>query len=758
MLDVFKYILWRVKRLIETRNKGSLWNYGKLIYQFRWVVLVLWIVLFLISSSFAVKTFSMLNDTGFTPTGSESNIGHQLMRDELGYADSMLNLVYQSDTLDLTSDDEKEKILLSLESLKQSPNVTGIMFNPANRIKEDAGIQSLLVQLDLSENDAVQAFDDLKSLIDVPDEMTLYITGNPSFLNDFDTASKKGIVRAEMIGLPIAIVILVLIFRTLSAAVLPLLMAVKSIVLTMGIIYFFAGSYSLSNFLPNIVTMLGLAVGIDYALFMVSRFREELEKCGKVDEAVAMTAQTAGKSIIFSGIAVLIGLIGMFFIDLNLFRSLALGGIIVVSLSVILANTFLLAMFSLLGDRINSLRVLPKKKVNEPSFLWANIARFVMRRAVFIVIIAIALLSYFMIPMTDLKLATPTEEVISPAYDSRFGADLFNEVYDERESKPIYVVVSTEEGIWNEHILESLLLFEEQIVGLDNISNVQSFLSSLPYQSKDHLLEMVNTDHVLVQLQENRIVNENTILFIVVPETSPYEEETTQLVKGIRGIEVNGLKTYVTGQTSTNLDIVEKIKERIILVIAFILVATYVILLIAFRSVLLPLKAVFMNILGIGASIGIVVSIVQYGYLADLFLLTSIGYISPVAPVLIFCVVFGISMDYEVFLLSRIAEEYDASQDNDQSTAEGLRKTGSLITSAALILIVVVGAFMFTDIEVIKVLGIGLTLAIFIDATIIRALLVPALMKLLGKANWWAPKWLAKKEYSTESTSEGVRT
>jgi RND superfamily putative drug exporter len=201
----------------------------------------------------------------------------------------------------------------------------------------------------------------------------------------------------------------------------------------------------------------------------------------------------------------------------------------------------------------------------------------------------------------------------------------------------------------------------------------------------------------------------------------------------------------VTGGPAYRLDLLQRINDGIPKVVGFVMIVTYFILLMAFRSILLPLKAVVMNLLSLGASMGIVVTVFQKGFLADVLHITSTGYVSATLPVIIFCVVFGISMDYEVFLISRIAEEYEKTGNNENSTAEGLKKTGSLITSAALILIVVVGAFIFTDIEIIKALGLGLTLAVLIDATLIRILIVPSLMKLLGRANWWAPQWIKGK-------------
>ncbi|WP_214733406.1 MMPL family transporter [Bacillus sp. ISL-46] len=234
-------------------------------------------------------------------------------------------------------------------------------------------------------------------------------------------------------------------------------------------------------------------------------------------------------------------------------------------------------------------------------------------------------------------------------------------------------------------------------------------------------------------------------MLTVVPRSRPDSTEASNLVHQIRNVSTNELETYVTGQTALLVDMMDRINFGLPLMMLFIISVTYLRLLFVFKSVLIPLKAVMMNVLSLGASLGIVVIIFQYGWLTNLLNITSTGYVSIIMPVTIFCIVFGISMDYEVFLISRIKEEYDRSGDNEKSTAAGLQKTGRLISSAALILLVVVGSFIFTNIEITKGLGVGLFCAIFIDATLIRIIVVPALMKLLGPANWWAPRWILGK-------------
>ncbi|HEY0827939.1 MAG TPA: MMPL family transporter [Bacilli bacterium] len=713
----------------ESADKGLLWQWGQGVYRFRWMILILWAVLFMGFGILSQQTAGLLKDNGYTPYGSESERGLEQLRSKLQLPTSTMELVYKSNHLDLTSDSAKQDILSSLQNIKKLPFVKDFQFNPSQRIQENQAehkfIQSIIISLDLSTDEALAFYPDIKRLIRAPEGMTVYITGGTAVLYDMAAASKKDIVKAEIIGLPIALIVLLLVFGTVLGALLPMIVGVLSVTVSLGITYFIAQSYSLSAFLPSIVTMLGLAVGIDYALFMVSRFREELKRQPLLADAVAMTCQTAGKAIMFSGMAVIIGLLGMLFIDLNIFRSLCLGGFLVVSASVLVANTLLLALLGIFGHKINIMNILPaslKKRV--PSGFWHRVAYLVMRRPLAIVLTAGTILVLFMLPLFGIQLGIPNAEVLPPSYESRMGADLLNASYDKREMNPIQLTVETKEDVWDESSVQEIKLYMDRIALLDGVRGIQSYLN------------------ISDPVEQQRWAKGHTALIVVIPQWDPDDQKTDGLVKRLRELEDRSLNVLVTGATAYRVDIVERINERIPELLLFVMGVTFIVLFFAFRSVVLPLKAVLMNVLSLGASLGIVVIVFQQGYLAEWLHITSTGYINASSPVIIFCVVFGISMDYEVFLISRIMEQYEASGDNERSTAEGLTKTGSIITSAALILVAVVGSFIFADIEFMKSLGLGLALAVIIDATIIRIVMVPALMKLLGRANWWAPGWL----------------
>ncbi|TXK75865.1 MMPL family transporter [Paenibacillus sp. N3.4] len=727
----------------ETTIKGKFWRWGFAMHRYRWLVLVIGLILLLSFALFAQKTPGMLKDNGFTPKGSESDRGFTQIRDELGLSQTMLNLVYSGEGLDMTEDLHQQEIMNSLAELKKLSYVESVKFASTPRNEGHLDIQAVIVSLNVDTDLALEKYTEIKERVHPPAGMKVYVSGGPAILHDMQEASKHDIAKSEAIGLPIALIVLLIVFGTLVSALLPMIVGIMSVTLTLGITYFIAQHQSLSNFLPNMVTMLGLAVGIDYALFLVSRFREELKSQPSVAEAVAMTCQTAGKSIFFSGIAVLIGLLGMLFVDLTFFRSLCLGGVIVVSISVVVANTMLLSLLGVLGHRINSLPVLPKRfRKQGTSRFWERMAYGVMKRPVLLVLIVGGALIYTMTPIGNMKLSVPNAEVLPPSYESRYGADLMKVAYDPRMTGPIQIAIHTDEEVWEEKSLSRIQAFEKRVKAVSGVKEVQSYLSTLGDHSSAELAILLSNSGVKEKIQASKLAKGHTALMVVIPEKDPDDLNVDRLVRELRSIDKEGLTAAVTGGPAYRLDIIDRIQNEIPKVLTFVMGITYIVLLLAFRSIILPLKAVLMNMLSLGASLGIVVLVFQHGYMADLLHITSIGYVSATLPVIIFCVVFGISMDYEVFLISRIMEEYESSGDNDRSTAEGLKKTGSLITSAAFILVVVVGSFIFTDIEIMKALGLGLGLAVLIDATIVRVMLVPALMKLLGNANWWAPKWL----------------
>ncbi|MGG3307211.1 MMPL family transporter [Paenibacillus lautus] len=723
-------------------------TWGRQIYRYRKAIVVTWLLLFCGLLPFAFKLPSILQHNGFTPKDSPAQIGIEKLEEGLGLSAASLDVVVVSQhNENLTAGTAQRRILTELAPLRARPYVRDIYMNMAAHKAGQDHIVSVTVLLDLDSTEALKQFEEIRDSVPDITGADTYITGNTAIFADMNQAVKSDIIHAEMVGIPAALLILAVVFGTLTAAILPLLAGVASVVVTMGILYFVAlADGSISNFLPNVVTMLGLAVGIDYALLVVSRFKEEMRaRSGDVGAALAVTCATAGKAVMFSGAAVLIGFVAMSFIDLPIFRSFSIGGITVVLLSVLAGNTLLPALLGILGPRIETLPLFPAAyrtlRARQTSGMWRKLSRFVMAHPVTISIAAIGLLLVAIYPVRHMNIAIPAADVLPPAYESRYGHDLLTQAYDERELNSIVVAVELPASYEESRSIELMKAYTDEIRMMPGVKQVESYLS-IGRGSVVEASKYLSREDIRQQLEQHRFVRGNIAAVAVIPEYGESHALTMQLVRALRTMDTHELTTYVTGSPAYKLDIMDAIHQKIAYVLVFVFVVTYVILLLAFRSVVLPLKASIMNMLSLGAGLGIVVWVFQEGIGAQWLGVSSTGSIFALLPILIFCVVFGISMDYEVMMLSRMMENYERTGDNEFSTAEGLESTGGLITSAALILAVVVGAFVFTDNEVMKAIGLGLTAAVLLDATVIRVLLVPAFMKMMGKANWWSPRWM----------------
>ncbi|GAF06298.1 MMPL protein [Paenibacillus pini JCM 16418] len=717
-------------------------------FRYRWAVVVLWIFLLCFLALFAYRTPSLLHENGFAPKGSSSVLGIEVLEKQLGMSSASIEIVMESiKGENLTTTASQQRIWSELSSLRSKPFVKDMYTSIVTRKAGEDGITAVTVLLNLTPSEALQQFDTIRAAVPQVSGTNTYIAGNTAVYSDLNMAVKRDIVHAEIWGIPIALLILLFIFRTLPAALAPLIIGLSSVTITMGILYFFAlADHSISNFTPNMVTMLGLAVGIDYALIMVSRFREELQS-KSTEEALVNTCRSAGKAVLFSGLAVWAGLFALNGIRLPVFYSLSLGGMLVVMVSVLAACTLLPALLGIMGHRIHAL---PIKLLRGPSRLGAKrgdlfgrAIHLVMARPVVTVMLVMVVLVAAMLPAANMKLGIPSSEMLPPTYESRYGTELMKKVYEVKEINSIQIAAVLSQSFDDPLSVKQVKAYMSSLRKLPNVNRVESYASLITgSKSVDEAL----TPGVRQQIESRHVAMGKAIVVAVVPEYGETDERTMKLIKEIRRIQPEGMNIFVTGSPAYKLDIMDRILTGLPFVIGFVFVTTYLILFAAFRSVLLPLKAVLMNVLSLGASLGIVVLVFQHGYGADFFQVSYTGSVFALLPVLIFCVVFGISMDYEVMMLSRIMEAYKRTGDNERSTITGLQQTGGIITGAACILVAVVGAFIFTDNEVMKAIGLGLTTAVIIDVTIVRMMLVPALMKLLGNANWWMPKFCSAPE------------
>lgn len=538
-------------------------------------------------------------------------------------------------------------------------------------------------------------------------------------------------MKAEAIGLPIALVVLLLAFGTVVSALLPLMIGAVTVIIAFGVLALFGESIDLSIFVMNIVPMLGLALSIDFSLLFINRYREERERT-TIIEAVETAILTAGRSIIFSALCVMIGLGSMIIINVEIFQNIALGGFIAVLFAVITGLTLLPAVIIVLGDRLNKWRLI---RVKSTANRWQRFAAFVIKNPIKIIFIAVLLLAAAMIPIKDIELTIPSVDVLPASYDARETYDILVEEFDLGKQSTVFLLADRKEGWVERDGLEKMMDIQKQLEDEPLVASVTSLFTAAGIDSVD-MWEAANADPqtagLLDAVAENFIQN-NQMYIVATLDTESDTSAAQDFVREWKEKDL-GVDFLIGGQAAFNQEIFDEIADKIGIAVSIIIVTTFIILMIAFKSILIPLKAIFMNILGLGSTFGILVYLFQYGHLG-----MPESTLALIIPVLVFCLVFGLSMDYEVFLISRIQEEYDKGVENTKATIDGLVSTSKIITSAALIMIVITGAFAFTDVTTVKQLGVGIAIAIAIDATVIRLMLVPSLMKLFGDWNWWLP-------------------
>lgn len=477
--------------------------------------------------------------------------------------------------------------------------------------------------------------------------------------------------------------------------------------------------------------MIGLALSIDFALLLINRFKEEISH-SSVEDAVAMTVATAGRSIIFSASCVFIGLLGLMFIRVDIFRNVGIGGMTVVLVAALSAITFLPALLSLIGNRIHSLNIL-KVKGDGPG-IWSKFAHIVMKRPVIMASLALIILVTALIPVKNMDVKVPGIDALPPSYESRLAYDKYEDKFVDKamsNENKVIIVLETDNAMLDKNNLEKTQSVINSVTQNKDVNSVESVFSLSGMTDANQFIMALSQPNSPLKPVADHYISDNKMLVNVYLKNKLTTSEKREWVRQWTEKDYD-VKATFGGSIKFEQEIFDEIFKQTPKGLALILVSTFLILMIAFRSLLIPIKAIIMNILSLSATFGIVVWVFQEGHLG----------IDPVSitlmlPVFVFSLVFGLSMDYEVFLISRIHEIYLETKDNHFATLHGLISTSKIITSAAAIMIVVTGAFAFTGVTPVKQMGVGIALAIFIDATIIRMILVPSLMKLFGDWNWW---------------------
>ncbi len=550
------------------------------------------------------------------------------------------------------------------------------------------------------------------------------VTGTASINSDFSQTAESDLRKGEGIGVPIALVILLIVFGAVVAAGLPIVLSLVAITAAVALTALVGRTFDVSIFAVNMVSMMGLATGIDYSLFIISRFREERARGREKIDAITVTGGTASRAVLFSGLTVVLALLGLVIVPTNIFASLAIGAILVVTMSVVAALTLLPAVLSLLGDRVNSLRLpyLGRRLIDGQASgrtSWiARMAQRAMKRPALALVVGVGILLLCAYPALDMKTGVSGVSTLPGSFDSKQGFAVLDSQFSVGGVSPVQIVVD----------------------GEVNSPAVQSGIERLTSElAADGSFGPVQT----------QTAKSGTLALLSVPVNGDaLGDLALAKVRELRGTLVpaafagTGAGVYVTGQSAFNVDYIDIVNRYFPWVVALVLTLSFLLLMVAFRSVVIPLKAILMNLLSVGAAYGLITLVSLKGWGAGFLGFQQVETVEQWVPLFLFAVLFGLSMDYQVFLLSRIKEAWDRTHDNTLAVTEGVNATAGIITGAALIMVAVFAGFAAGDLVMFQQMGFGLAIAVLLDATLIRTIMVPAAMKLLGRWNWYLPSWL----------------
>ncbi|TDC67898.1 MMPL family transporter [Actinomadura sp. GC306] len=689
-------------------------RWGRWVHRRRTWVLAVAAAALVFAGVWGTGVFGALSSAGgFDTPGSESAKATEIAERDLGRDAADVVILYEGA---MTVEDPAyrtavEQALTALPRDKVAEVTTYWTTRAPRLISDDRRATYAVLELAGADQDARQAAyeaveDDLSR---VGGGLTAKVGGPVGTETAVNGRVSADIGRAEAMAIPVLLVLLVLIFGGLVSASMPLLVGGLAILGSFTALHALTYVTDVSIFAVNITTFLGLGLAIDYGLFMVSRFREELARDGRsTEDALAATMATAGRTVAVSGVTVAVSLSGLLLFDQQFLVSMGYGGIATVLVCMVGALTVLPALLAVLGPKVNALPI--RRRGRRPSRgWWGRVARSVMRRPVLYATATVALLLALGAPFLGINWGGMDAKVMPEGAEARVVAETLEARFPGNATSPIEAVVT----------------------GTSDRAAIQAYgdrLASLPGAADATVTGAAGT----------------TARIALTYGADPNSGTARDLVRAVRDVPPPaGAQVHVGGPTAEVVDSLDDIGATMPWLALLVGGATFVLLFLAFGSVLLPLKAIVMNMLSLSATFGAVVLIFQDGHLSGLLGFTATGSIAPAMPILMLAMLFGISMDYEVFLLSRVREQYDLTGDNTAAVAAGVQRTGAIITSAALLFIVVIGAFATSGISFIKMVGVGMVIAIVLDATVVRGLLVPAMMRLMGRANWWAPGPLA---------------
>lgn len=724
---------------------------GKLIYKLRWFVIVLWLAFIAASIPFTPYLMDPFKDVGFKDPNSQSTSANKLLNKKLGYSYNQFIVMYSNHKWLADEARYLNEIKSSLSRVDKIPVKHQIIYpSVANKQISKNKHNAYAVVLFKGEQEAdeslLKAF---RAAVKKPANLTMKIGGEPIFLDDTKVQTQLDLYSAEYISTPVAIITMLIVFGSIVAASIPVFLTGISAFLTLMTLFALGHLFSLSVFTINIALLVGLCLMLDYALLIINRFRDELHLGCSPEEAVAITQATAGKAVFFSALAVFISLSALLLFKINVLFSVGMGGLAAVFVALSTAFVLLPAVLGILNKRINLLR-LPYFRQNNLEgnrycrWLVSTVVRF--KYAFFIVILTVLLMMAY--PFLKVEFGISSFKILPKTLESRQVFDAFSKNYGETKLSPIIVIIqSPRHNIINKADIRDIYRFTTKLKNDSRIDKVESVVNTEPRLTLEQyqMLYSQPRDKLPEDLKKFLEISTkgNLTTITIISKFAANSPETRALIKKLRTTTFkNKLTLEVTGASANVVDVLNSITKTFPYALLWIIGFTYITLLFVLRSVVLPLKAIITTMLSLGASYGILTLIIQMGYLHHLLHFEPQGMLDISLLIIIFCALFGISMDYEVFLLTRIKECYEQTGDNIKSIIFGIDRSWKIITSAAIIVIVLCLSFMSADILIVKAFGLGIALAVFIDAYIIRTILVPATMAILGKWNWYLPKWL----------------
>jgi len=727
---------------------------GSLLYRARWLALPLSLAVVLGAALYGFGVFGTLTSGGFEDPNSQSAHARALLDQQLGGSTADIVILLRSDTLSATDPEFASAATQLLGMLQAQPGVASVTSSYSTQsprlLSRDGHETFAAVQLAATDRQAKER--DYKTLKPLMTSPTLQVSvGGDLAVNDAVNAQVSAdLERAEIISFPVLAVLLVIVFAGLVAAGLPLVIGGVAILGAFAALRLLTGVTLISIFAVNVVTVLGLGLAIDYALFIVTRFREELDvSAGDTRRALERTLATAGRTVLFSGLTVSVSLLGLLLFPEGFLRSMGLGAISAVLVAMLAALILLPALLAILGRRVNSLSVQSlfrrsgaARQNRETHGVWYRLSQFVMRWPVPVAVAGLAVLVTLGAPFLHASFSTPDVRVLPVNQEARVVSDRLAQDFAQQGASSIVVAIRTPGDALSSENLARLDGYVSQIEAMPDVIAVQSLVSvdpSLTLADYQHLYAQPERNPQIAAVAAQLAHGAGTKVDVEL-SSAEFSGATEDAVRQIRALHApDGFQALVGGETAYQMDLFSNLRATLPYALAVIALAIFVLLFLMTGSVVMPIKAILLNTLSLTATFGALVWIFQDGNLTQALGFQSNGSIDGTQTILIFALAFGLSMDYEVFLLSRIKERFDATGDNRAAVASGLQRTGWLISSAALLLAVVLVAMSTSKIVFIEQIGVGLAIAVIIDATLVRSLLVPATMRLLGQWNWWAP-------------------